>query len=42
MSVPGVGRVVATVSVSTLPELGQLSSKKPSSLVGLAPSFWGT
>ncbi|WP_017328129.1 IS110 family transposase [Synechococcus sp. PCC 7336] len=37
MSVPGVGRVVATVSVSTLPELGQLSSKKLSSLVGLAP-----
>lgn len=36
-SVPGVGRVVATTLLAALPELGQLSSKKLSALVGLAP-----
>jgi len=36
-SVPGVGRVVATTLLATLPELGQLPSKKLASLVGLAP-----
>lgn len=36
-SVPGVGRVVATTLLAALPELGQLSSKQLSSLVGLAP-----
>jgi Transposase IS116/IS110/IS902 family len=36
-SVPGVGRVVATTLLAALPELGQISSKKLSALVGLAP-----
>jgi len=36
-SVPGVGRVVATTLLATLPELGQLPSKKLAALVGLAP-----
>lgn len=36
-SVPGVGNVVATTLLSSLPELGTLSPKQISSLVGLAP-----
>jgi transposase len=36
-SVPGVGRVVATTLLALLPELGQLSSKRLASLVGVAP-----
>jgi len=36
-SVPGVGQVVATTLLAALPELGKLSAKKISSLVGLAP-----
>jgi transposase len=36
-TVPGVGKVVATTLISALPELGSLSAKQISSLVGLAP-----
>jgi transposase len=36
-SVPGVGRVVATTLLATLPELGRLPTKKLASLVGVAP-----
>lgn len=36
-SVPGVGRVVATTLLAALPELGQISSKKLATLVGIAP-----
>jgi transposase len=36
-SVPGVGIVVASTLLSSLPELGTLASKQISSLVGLAP-----
>ena len=36
-AVPGVGAVTATTLVAALPELGQLSSKQISCLVGLAP-----
>ena len=36
-SVPGVGRVIATTLLAVLPELGELSTKKLSSLVGVAP-----
>jgi transposase len=36
-SVPGVGEVVATTLISSLPELGKLSHKSISYLVGLAP-----
>jgi transposase len=36
-SVPGVGRVIATTLLATLPELGQLSTKQLASLVGIAP-----
>lgn len=36
-SVPGVGRVVATVLLARLPELGQLGHKQLASLVGVAP-----
>ena len=36
-SVPGVGEVVATTLISSLPELGQLSHKSLSYSVGLAP-----
>ena len=35
-SVPGVGRVVATTLLAWLPELGQLSSNRLASLVGVA------
>jgi transposase len=35
--VPGVGNIVATTLLSCLPELGTLSPKQISSLVGLAP-----
>lgn len=35
--VPGVGRVTALTLVSLLPELGQLSNREISSLVGVAP-----
>jgi transposase len=37
ISVPGVGRVVATTLLAVLPELGQLSTKRLASLVGVAP-----
>ena len=37
MSVPGVGEVVATTLISSLPELGQIAHKSLSYLVGLAP-----
>jgi len=36
-SVPGVGKVIATTLIAELPELGQLSNKQISSLVGVAP-----
>ena len=36
-SVPGVRRVVATTLLALLPELGQLSTKRLASLVGVAP-----
>ena len=36
-TVPGIGEVTATTLVAALPELGQLSGKKISCLVGLAP-----
>lgn len=36
-SVPGVGRVVSLTLLAELPELGQLSSKRLASLVGVAP-----
>ena len=36
-TVPGVGRVVATVLLARLPELGQLGHKQLASLVGVAP-----
>ncbi|MEL7083154.1 MAG: transposase, partial [Cyanobacteria bacterium J06597_1] len=36
-TVPGVGRVVATVLLARLPELGQLHHKQLASLVGVAP-----
>ncbi len=36
-SVPGVGEVVATTLISSLPELGELSHKSISYLVGVAP-----
>jgi transposase len=34
---PGIGRVISTTLVSDLPELGQLSAKQISRLVGVAP-----
>jgi transposase len=36
-SVPGVGKVVAATFLALLPELGQLSSRQISTLVGVAP-----
>jgi transposase len=36
-SVPGIGPVVSTTLISSLPELGTLSPKQISSLVGVAP-----
>ncbi len=36
-TVPGVGKVVAATLVALLPELGQLSTQKISTLVGVAP-----
>jgi len=36
-SVPGVGRVIATTLLAVWPELGQLSTQKLASLVGVAP-----
>jgi len=36
-SAPGVGRVLATVLLADLPELGQLSHKQIAALVGVAP-----
>ncbi len=36
-AVPGIGEVTATTLVAALPELGQLSGKQISCLVGLAP-----
>ncbi|BBK44521.1 IS110 family transposase [Allostella vacuolata] len=37
MTAPGVGRVVATTLISSLPELGQLNSRQIAALVGVAP-----
>lgn len=37
MSIPGVGRVTATTLLATLPELGQLSRREISALVGVCP-----
>jgi len=37
MTVPGVGKVVAATLLALLPELGQLSTRKISTLVGVAP-----
>ena len=37
MSVPGVGQVVTLTLLAQLPELGQVSGKQLSALVGLAP-----
>ena len=34
---PGIGQVIATTLVADLPELGQLSAKRISKLVGVAP-----
>src|SRR5262249_24990276 len=36
-SVPGIGRVVSSVLVSGLPELGRAARRKVSALVGVAP-----
>jgi transposase len=36
-SVPGVGPVIATTLIATLPELGKIGQKQLASLVGLAP-----
>lgn len=36
-SVPGLGKVIATTLVADLPELGQVSDKRISALVGVAP-----
>jgi transposase len=36
-SVPGIGKVIATTLVAALPELGQVSDKRISALVGVAP-----
>jgi transposase len=36
-SVPGVGQVIATTLMATLPELGAVSDKRISALVGVAP-----
>ena len=36
-SVPGIGNVIATTLVATLPELGQVNDKRISALVGVAP-----
>jgi transposase len=36
-TVPGIGRVISTTLVSDLPELGQLTAKQISRLVGVAP-----
>jgi transposase len=36
-SVPGIGSVIATTLVAALPELGQISDKRISALVGVAP-----
>lgn len=36
-SVPGIGKVIATTLVAELPELGQLSDKRISALVGVVP-----
>jgi transposase len=36
-SVPGIGSVIATTLVAALPELGQVSGKRISALVGVAP-----
>lgn len=36
-SVPGVGKVVVAILLALLPELGQLSTQKISTLVGVAP-----
>ncbi|NJO43393.1 MAG: IS110 family transposase [Cyanobacteria bacterium RU_5_0] len=36
-SVPGIGSVIATTLVAVLPELGQVSDKRISALVGVAP-----
>jgi transposase len=36
-SVPGIGPVIATTLIASLPELGQLSDKRLSALVGVAP-----
>ncbi|NJL42191.1 MAG: IS110 family transposase [Leptolyngbyaceae cyanobacterium SM1_4_3] len=36
-SVPGIGKVIATTLVAELPELGHLSDKRLSALVGVAP-----
>jgi len=36
-SVPGIGKVIATTLVAALPELGKVSDKRISALVGVAP-----
>ena len=36
-SVPGVGQVIAMTLMATLPELGAVSDKRISALVGVAP-----
>lgn len=36
-SVPGIGKVIATTLIAALPELGQVSDKRISALVGVAP-----
>lgn len=37
MTIPGVGRLTATILVIDMPELGHLDSKKIAALAGLAP-----
>ncbi|WP_370584671.1 IS110 family transposase [Oculatella sp. LEGE 06141] len=36
-SVPGIGKVIATTLIAALPELGKVSDKRISALVGVAP-----
>jgi len=37
MTIPGIGRLTATILVINMPELGHLDSKKIAALAGLAP-----
>jgi len=39
-TMPGIGQVISATLVSDLPELGQLTAKQISRLVGVAPINW--